>query len=251
MTEREYPQVIVLIITYRRIDLAIETIKSVKEKLIYPNIGFHIADDGSGYEYVKALAHEIGPNYEITTTDSKRAGVGANMNMGIEAVLQRADHWLHLEDDWVLKYPLNLTPMVDVLTQDASIGMVRLGRLTAGLKAETYSSAGYVWWQLVRDSNTYVYSGNAALKHRRFHDKYGPYKEQLMPGQTELWYCNRFNITPKGPEILWPGHLSSEQVFHHIGDSQSFKWWMETGGKTADEAADFFAESAAQRIEEG
>ena len=242
MVEREYPSVIVLIITYRRMELAVQTIRSIKDRLIYPNIGFHIADDGSGYDYVKALAHEIGPTYEITTSDSARAGVGANMNLGIEGALARADHWLHLEDDWVLPQTLDLTPCVDVLTQDEEIGMVRLGRLTAGLDAETYSSAGYVWWRLERKSDTYVYSGNAALKHRRFHDKYGPYKEQLTPGKTELWYCNRFNITPTGPDILWPSHLATDQVFYHIGDSQSFKWWMETGGKTAEQAADMFAE---------
>jgi len=44
----EWPPVIVLIITYRRLELALATIRSVKEKIIYSNIGFHIASRGNG-----------------------------------------------------------------------------------------------------------------------------------------------------------------------------------------------------------
>lgn len=235
------PAVIALIITYRRLDLAIETIRSVKRHVQYPNIGFHIADDGSGPEYVKRLCYEIGPTYSITLTDSARGGVGKNMNLGIEACLSRSDFWLHLEDDWALKGPIDLTPCVRLLAEDKRIGMVRLGRLSAGIKAVSYSGAGQMWWLMERKSDTYVFSGNAALRHRRFSEFYGPYRTGLHPGQTELTYCGHFNHKVSGPEIVWPAWLNTDQTFHHIGDHQSFKYYMEREGLTGEQAAEKFA----------
>lgn len=246
MDETLYPPVIVLIITYRRFRLAAETIKSIKSNLIYPNIGFHIADDGSGPEYVNALREVIGATYSVTVSNAERGGVGKNMNLGVKAALDRADLWLHLEDDWVLKEPLRLMPCVRLLVEDQTVGMIRLGRLAAGISAQSFSAVDRLWWRLKKGSDTYVFSGNAALRHRRFHSHYGFYKEGLMPGQTELSYCHQFthNI---GPDIVWPAWLSTEQTFYHIGDSHSFKWYMESGGKSAEEAAELFAEMEKER----
>lgn len=249
--ESLYPPVIVMIITYRRLRLAVETIKSVKANLTYPNIGFHIADDGSNTSdnpsYVQNLVDEIGPEYSITVSNAERGGVGKNMNLGIHAVLDRADLWLHLEDDWALRDKLDLLPCVQLLMEDETVGMVRLGRLSAGLQAQTFSCANKLWWRLKKNSNTYVFSGNAALRHRRFHSHYGPYKEGLMPGQTELVLCNKFNTT-SGPDIVWPAWLNTEETFFHIGDSHSFKWYLETGGLTAEQAADKFEEMEKERV---
>ncbi len=236
----DWPPVIALIVTYRRLDLALATIRSVLDHVDYPNIGFHIADDGSGEDYVKKLLAEIGGSYSVVTTDAaQQGGVGLSMNMGIKAVLTRADYWLHLEDDWVLPGPLDLRPCVQVMAEDDTVGMVRLGRLSAGLEAESYSGAGKLWWRLKRGSDTYVFSGNAALRHRRFHDAYGPYKAKLHPGQTELWYCDRFNRR-EGPDILWPAWMTYEETFQHIGDHESFKWHMEADGRSGAEIADMF-----------
>lgn len=238
----DYPIVIALIITYRRLELALATIRSVREMVVYPNIGFHIADDGSGAGYIQALLNEIGPSYHTTVslTAQPSGGVGHNMNLGIETCLERADLWLHLEDDWALREPLDLTPCVELLVDDPNIGMVRLGRLSADLLGRSYSGAGKLWWLLQRNANPYIYSGNAALKHRRFHEAYGSYKEGLTPGKTELWYCGQFNANKEGPGIVWPAWLTYEQTFQHIGDHQSFKWWIETGGLTPAEAAEKF-----------
>lgn len=235
----DYPPVIVLIITYRRLELAIETIRSVKQFLNYPNFGFHIADDGSGQDYINALCQEIGGSYSVTITDAERGGVGKNMNLGIAGCLSRADLWLHLEDDWVLRQKLDLVPCVQLMSENEIIGMVRLGRMSGGITAESIGGVDRLWWKLIKGSDTYVFSGNAALRHRRFHDAYGPYIEGLPPGQTELWYCDHFSGL-NGPSIVWPAWLSTEETFFHIGDSHSFKWYMETGGLTAEEAADKF-----------
>lgn len=236
----EYPPVIVLLVTYRRLALALETIKSVKERLIYPNIGFHIADDGSGSEYVDRLVNEIGAEYSIEVTDAKRAGVGASMNMGIEAVLNRADLWLHLEDDWVLPRPLDLVPCVELLVANVQVGMVRLGRLSGGLRGVTFAGANKLWWEMERNFDSYVFTGNPSLRHRRFRDAYGAYAAGLKPGETELNYCNAFN-THEGPSIVYPAWLTYLDTFQHIGDSQSFKYYMENEGLSGEDAAEIFA----------
>lgn len=238
----EYPPVIALIVTYRRLKLALETIRSVKERVIYPNLGFHIADDGSGREYVEALLEEIGPTYSVEVTDAARGGVGLSMNLGIGSILSgRAELWLHLEDDWVLPEPLDLTPCVQLLREDESVGMVRLGRLTAEERATTISAAGKLWWRLEKRSNSYIFSGNAALRHKRFAVAYGPYKTGLTPGRTELAMCHSFD-TKKGPDIVYPAWLNYNQTFQHIGDSQSYKWYMENEGRSAEEVAAMFEE---------
>ena len=126
-----------------------------------------------------------------------------------------------------------------LLEEDERIGMVRLGRLSGGIKAETIGGADKVWWLLEKGSDTYVFSGNAALRHRRFFEAYGPYPSGLHPGQTELWYCGKFNET-SGPAIVWPAWLNTEETFQHIGDHQSFKTLMENEGYTAEAAAERF-----------
>lgn len=234
----DWPPVIALIITYERTNLAVETIRSVKGRVEYPNIGFHIADDGSKPGHIERLLQEIGPTYSVTVSNTERRGVGANMNAGMTACLQRADFILWLEDDWVIPIGqmLDLRPCVQLLQENAQVGMVRIGRLAAGLTGNTMSGAGKLWWELIKGRNTYVFSGNAALRHRRFCEAYGPYPANLRPGETELWFCNRFN-TNNGPTIVWPAWLSYEQCFQHIGDHQSFKWYMESAGMTGEQAA--------------
>ncbi len=235
----DLPPVIVLLVTYRRLPLALATIRAVKEHLRYPNLGWHIADDGSGPEYVARLVEEIGDTYEVTVSDAARQGVGVSQNLGIAAVLERADLWLHLEDDWVLPGPLDLEPCATLLVDDPTVGMVRLGRLSAHLQAYTMAGANRIWWAFHRGCDTYVFTGNPSLRSRAFHEAYGPYATDLMPGQTELDYCGRFN-GKEGPAIVWPAWLSDREVFQHIGDSHSYKVEMEGHGMTAEAAADLF-----------
>ncbi len=51
----EWPEVVALVITYRRKELALREIASIKEFLDYPNLTWHIADDGSGGDYIHDL----------------------------------------------------------------------------------------------------------------------------------------------------------------------------------------------------
>lgn len=230
--------VVALIITYERRPLALQTIRSVKERVICPDLTFHIADDGSKTGHVDALIAEIG-NTHVTITNSARKGVGTSMNFGITECLKRADFILHLEDDWVIPpgQTLDLRPYIELLTTEQSIGMVRLGQLTLDMDAKTISSCGQLWWKL-RKGQQYAFNGNPSLRHRRFYAAYGPYKEGLPPGQTELSMCWQFDNRP-GPDIVIPSGCFSH--FSHIGDNQSFKYFMERENMTGDQAAARFS----------
>ena len=230
--------VVALIITYERLPLALQTIRSVKERVICPDLSFHIADDGSRTGHVDALIAEIGFDYKVTVTNSARKGVGTSMNFGITECLKRADFILHLEDDWVIPegQTLDLRPFVELLTAEPTIGMVRLGQLTLDMEAKTISSCGRLWWKL-RKGQQYAFNGNPALRHRQFYAAYGPYQEGLPPGQTELSMCWQFDNRP-GPDIVIPSCGFSN--FSHIGDSQSFKYFMEREGLSGEQAAERF-----------
>lgn len=230
------PLVIALIITYERTRLALATIRSVKEKIVYPNIGFHIADDGSRNGHVELLLQEIGPNYEVTITNSARGGVGRSMNFGTIECHKRADLILHLEDDWVLNEKLDIQPMVDLLMKDTSIGMVRLGLVTLDMQGTTISSNGHIWWRLNKGP-PYTFNGHPSLRHKRFFEAYGPYREGLKPGETEVSMCWQFNNLT-GPYVVIPPDIPR---FQHIGDSQSFKYYLERENMTGEQAAALFA----------
>lgn len=243
------PVVIALIITYERTDLAVETIRSVKSRVQYPNIGFHIADDGSRPGHINRLLEEIGPTYAISVSNSRRRGVGSNMNLGMASCLRLADFILWLEDDWVIPngQMLDLRPCVQLMLDVPRVGMVRLGRLSAGLAGVTIAGADLLWWELSKGKDTYVFTGNAALRHRRFCQSYGPYPEGLRPGETELAMCAKFNSTD-GPSIVWPAWLTQDRMFQHIGDHQSFKYCMESEGMSGEQAAGRFAALSAEGV---
>jgi glycosyltransferase involved in cell wall biosynthesis len=243
----EYPVVTVLIITFRRFQLAKKTIESIKLNLQYPNLRFHLADDGSGGGHVEKLAEVIGPDYPITVTNTNRGGLSRNTNAGIAACLQHSPYYLQLQDDFVLTHPMDLKPSVELLAVRNDIGMVRLGRLNPYMSGTIFEAVNKYWWLLKRKSDTYVYTENPHLCHRRFPQTYGPMREDLKMGIAELDMCSRFN-NGDGPEIVWPAWLSTTDMFQHIGDSQSYHWVMEREGVTAEQAAEIFAKMDAQNV---
>lgn len=70
----DWPKIWCILATYKRTETALETIDSLREYLIYPNIHFHIADDGSretddgtGRWHVGVLADRIAEFYPEVT----------------------------------------------------------------------------------------------------------------------------------------------------------------------------------------
>jgi len=233
-----YPPVAILLITYERTNIAVETIKGIKDRIHYPRLVWHVADDGSNGNHMERLINEIGPDYEITTTNTGGHSVGKSMNMGIEKCLEKAAMWLHWEDDWVPNMHIELEPCVRLLEQREDIGMIRMGRLHEGVTGEVISSGDRLWWKLDKSKHEWCFTGHAAMRHRRFHDAYGKYEEGLPPGRTEMRMLHNFN-TIQGPDVVWPAWLRYD-ICDHIGDGYSYKEAMENRNLSREEALEEF-----------
>lgn len=222
-----WPSLSILIITYKRADLAIQEIEALNKNLKYSGPWhWHIADDGSGQEYIDRLGLAIKENTEkyrggieeaITYTVTNRLGAGANMNAGQRVCWSKSDFILWLEDDWRLRYELDLHPMVKLLTDHVNVCMIRLGYMQRGMVGETVSGANELWWLLSKKSpDHYILAGHASLRHRRLYDIYGEYTEGLRAGDTESDFCFKFN-NKAGPDVVWPAYLGCWGPFEHIG----------------------------------
>lgn len=219
------PPVGIILITYKRTDYAVRTVRSVGENLRYDGeLGWYVADDGSSldhYEMVKTAVSNAGVLWGAHQT--KRQGYGYSANTAWRSLYQDrgVPITLWLEDDWSLTRPLNITPYVSLLMEKSSeVGMVRLGYMPINLSLYSCGHAGRMYLH-VSKSQQYAYSGNPHLKHFSFRTAYGELPESLNPGDTEIAYDHKIRTT-SGPEIWWPLEIGDRPYFAHIGQEQSY-----------------------------
>lgn len=221
-----YPQLSILLITYKRLSVALKTIQGLGNNLKYSgDIHWHIADDDSGQEYIDTLGVAIvdaqarlGRPGPITYSNAQRKGVGISMNLGQHTCWNKSDYVLWLEDDWYLKHEFDMNLCVRFLHEHCNYGMIRLGYLQVGLKALTVSGCDRLWWAIDRSSNDpFVFTGHASLRHKRFFEVYGDYSGGLTPGNTECDYAYKF-LKTAGPDIVYPAWYGNWGPFDHIGE---------------------------------
>lgn len=229
-----WPAVALLLLTYRRTGVAMQTMNSVVRNLLYSGpLAWYIADDGSPAEHIAHLleARELMKDREGRAVDllgyhSERRGAGANWNAGWRAVHEDhgIDFVLWLEDDWELRAVLELDPYVKLLQEVEGVGFVRLGYMAVGSDLRSVGHAGRHYMEYVRaaDRSQYAYSGNPSLRHRRFWEAFGPYPEGKDPGETEVAYDWRVRSKITGPEIWWPVDLGGWSVWGHTGQERSY-----------------------------
>lgn len=210
--------VYVCMTTYTRTETAIKTLQALVENLHYPTLAFHIADDGTGGNHIDRLLEAVGPTYKTSATDAGRKGVGKSMNIALDYIFQHTPVVLMMEDDWLLQKPLYLEVPVAVLMNHTTVGMIRYGWLSTGIRSELVGLEGRCWWKLIHNSHQYVYSGQVSLRHQRMYDFWGFHSEGVNAGQQELDYC--LNVSQKpGMDILWPSDGAlNHGYFAHIGD---------------------------------
>lgn len=218
------PVVAILLTTFEeegksdRTNAALRTIRGIKQNLIYDQVLWYISDDASPTVHTQAIVNEIGPSYQIHLYNSMGRNVGHGMNhclkhlweMGIELTMI-------LEDDWELVHPLNFHHHVNLLTNHADIGMIRMGYLSAGIKAELIARENKLWWKIENNGYQYQYAGHASLRHKRFHDTVGMFSEGLRAGENELDFCAKFNAAKDPPAIVWDAEYGQMGAFAHIG----------------------------------
>jgi len=198
----EWPTVRVLIVTYNRPKEIRQTLRALREHIIYDGqLSLHIADDGSPKNYLNELQRDVTWT-RFTRSVTQRKGWGANVNKGLKAC---GDSFVFLcEDDYVARRDLDFNSGVALLLADKlNIGLVRYDGL-----APCSPHLG-------------VYSNRPHLMHPRFHMHYGLYPEGRALGQTEADYAHRVKDRGQMPNapalaILPEGILLA---FDHIGRS--------------------------------
>lgn len=230
----DWPRVWVIFGTFKRTEVALQTIDSLEKYLKYPNLHFHVADDnsqetddGTGRHHINVLMERIARFYPgVTghemTTPHGQFDTGGNIHVALRKMQETGDSIYLLNfDDWTLLKELDIRPMADVLDTQPSVGFIRLSWLTPGISgvitrydSERTPSAN-MWLRLIRNWSTqnpwendaFLVSMQPYIAHMRFHDAYGWFQEHVNPGVTETEITTRYVNHPlgeNGPQILHP-----------------------------------------------
>ncbi len=225
----DLPQIAIVMVTYKRTELALLTVKSVCENLGYPRElrQWYIADDGSPFEHVEKILSELDKHSEkLYGYHNEKLGEGYNAgkgwNRGLLKGYEISPIILFLEDDWELKRPLDITPYVRLLMEREDIGMMRLGHLAVGNDVSIVGYNGIHYLEYLRGKQ-YCYSGNPHLRHRRFNEFYGMFAEDRNPGNMELAMDAEFQLKTEGPAIWRPADIAGWGIFGHTGTEKSWE----------------------------
>jgi len=206
----------VILQTYRRTEYALATIEAARELLHYEgDLRWYVADDGSPAAHWDAIRNALGGSIEGHTM---RQGYGGNANTAWNEADSALTFWL--EDDFMLREPLDLTPHAYALMDCPELGMIRLGYIHHERLEPARFFAGRRYHTLPRywpDTSFYTFTGHPSLRHRRYRTAYGDYPEGLAPGETELAYAFQYQGATDGPLIVWPEDYPTAGLFAHIG----------------------------------
>lgn len=211
----------ILLLTYKRTEYAVETLRSTLDNLEFDGeIAVHIADDGSSKKHVDAI-RKVAGGYEhvvaVGHSDSNRGGYGRNYNLATQQIHPSSDFVLPLEEDWRLTRKLNIDHLCRVLLAKPHIGCIRLGYLGFTDKLDGHLERHEGETFLVLDPfsvEKHVFAGHPRLETVEWQRYVGTWPEGLSPGATELAVCG---IARSG--IAWPLDLVAPNgdMFHHIG----------------------------------
>lgn len=222
-----FPPLAIHIPTFNRPMILRDCIESLMTFLIYPVPPlFFVGNDGDDN-----LAEVLGPpGYlaNVRVLQGPKRGLGANLNM-----LYRAHEYpliLQLDDDHILKRDLNLKQHAEYLLEHTDAGWIRL----MGIGAHNYTARlqGVYWYVRWDSQELYIPSNRPHLKHRRFHEYFGLYPEDVKLWQTEEGFCHlcrdiaekQAQHSPVAPSVLVPLNSESESAWDHVGAS-----WQDKG----------------------
>jgi len=146
-------------------------------------------------------------------------GLGANLNSLIQA--GGYEVMLQMDDDHHLLGPLELDEHVRFLLAEPLAGWIRL--MWVGGHAYRATLRGSYWWVDWDSPDLYIPSNRVHLKHRRFHDVFGLYPEDVKLADTENGFCGGCKEQAKGegtwPQVLVPLDVMTESLWAHMGES--------------------------------
>lgn len=248
-----WPPVWILFATFKRTQAALNTIGSLEKYLKYPNLHYHICDDGSrtaddGTDrwHVGVLAERVAKfcpevTWHEMDTAPKTFNTGGNINRGISVAKDNgANIHMLVFDDWALLRELDIRPHADVLDSHVQPGFIRLSYLTPGLGGNCMSyhsdrmNADYMWLRLIRDwslassweNDRYMISTQPYIAHTRFFDAYGYHPENVDPGLAEVKLGEQYLYAPQGEH--------GPQLLHLIGLCTTHAPWGHMVGRSND-----------------
>lgn len=227
MTDK--PNLAIVLVTYKRTELALRTIQGVASYLEWPlnKRAWFVNDDGSPQGHAEALCRkmtEAGETLGFMNTHRFGGGsynCGKGWNLALGNAHQFSDYVLLLEDDWELRNPLDISRYMLMLSEREDVGLLRLGTLAVGNTVEIVGHGGVHYLKYSRQQ-PYAYSGNPSIRHTRFTKAYGMFAEDKNPGDIELDLDWRFR-TFEGPDIWRPAEINPWGAFAHIGTEKSYE----------------------------
>jgi len=224
----ELPNLAICLVTYKRTEEAVRTIRGVSDNLIYPKDkrAWFVNDDGSPPEHMQEIRRTLDRcGEQLIWANTVRLGggtyfCGAGWNAALGNGHQYSDFVLWLEDDWVLEHPLEIERHIRLLAEREDVGIVTYRGLTEGSDVTITTHDGYHYLMFLRTSDM-AYSGNPHLRHARFVRTYGWFTDRQNPGDMEVNYDWRFRKRT-GPNIWRPAGLDPWGGFAHIGKDKTF-----------------------------
>lgn len=222
----------VCIFTKNRTMVACATIEALLSKLTADGYKMHyiVCDDRSKPGHlgaIKSVFDRFGEKPTVLVNDSKRWGLGASMNNGLEAAFNMSDVCLRMEDDWMLDRPLDIGSWASCM-DELSIGSIRLGMMFRNEYELKKFGNGLL--RLSSDSNRrYNFNNQIALVTRACYDLCGKYLENAFPQDVERDMADKFNQETHfgvlSPWVCWPEGWARKKYydktlpFVHIGRS--------------------------------
>ena len=165
----------------QRVKVAQEALSSWDANLKYDGeLRLHVADDGSTLNWK--------PKWEgpITYSRQERHGVGASLNAGMKEAFKTSPIWAYFVDDWVLQEPLDITPWVQALEENETMGIMRLGPPHPFLRGYVEMvTTNWQGWAMKLDPYGFCVGHRPELFHKRWTDRYGDWEEDINACEVE------------------------------------------------------------------
>lgn len=218
MSSNNLPSIAVIIPTFNRAIIVTRAVKALKDNLNYGgDIHYYVSVDGED-DTERLLEATFGT--EVYVTQGPHTGLGGNLNFLIRGVPE--SFLFQMDDDHILKAPINLTPHVTEMLTYSEAAWVRL----MGIGSHNYDARlrHQYWYVSWTSPELYIPSNRPHLKHKRFHEAYGLYTEGVTLAQTEERFCHQCRDIASGmiidpPQVLVPLNSNSETAWDHVGES--------------------------------
>lgn len=230
----DLPVVAINLLTKNRTDCAIRTIHGILRNLKYEGeLKWFVSDNGSTGQHIGTVEKTIPNSMRLPVfVDSVVGTIASCWNIGLREIFKHTDYYLRLEDDMVLKAPLDITPYIKAMMLYPPFSMVRLGQMVSDLDMETVSVKipTYIGYEqdvylVVSNKYQYRFSGHPAIIHKRFHEFYGYFEERypMTAGELELDMDEKVHRAAR-PMIVFPwdmGRFGTWGAWDHIGSTKA------------------------------